>query len=178
MQLNKLLNLHQDANGVSLQKLLTSESSDIQLKELANRLCLRLEPIVFKDELRNLPKPTEKRNYNYIIHLRSPAHWTSLMIDNRNHRAYYFNSFANYFGDIPQEVLDFVKRAGCKLYFTDSPIQDANRGYCGQYCVLWLSFINRPSNDLKDFNDYLNLFKDMTTEILKYKKKHGSELNY
>jgi len=151
---------------------MTSETTDVQLRELANRLCLRLDGIVFKSELNKLPRPSEKRNYNYVIHLEDPQHWVATLIDNRNHRAYYFNSFANYFGDVPQEVVDFVKRAGCKLYFTESPVQSAISGMCGQYSILWLVYLNKKSNDIKDFNDYLDLFKDMTPEILKYKKRH------
>jgi len=193
MQLNKLLTLaasvfdpKEQTSDVkyssSLRKLLTAESSDHQLYELATKLYLRLEPIVFVDELNKLPKPTEKRNYNYIINLRDPAHWVGLMIDNRNHRAYYFNSFANEFGGTPAEIIDFVKRCNAILYETDQPIQDPNRGFCGQYTILWLSYMNRentiengilkPSNDLQDFNDYLDLFRDMTSNILRYKKNN------
>lgn len=155
---------------MQLNKLLSSESTDQQLKELANYLSIRLEPIIFKSELRNLPKPTEKRNYNYIIHLEDPTHWTALFIDNRNHKAYYFNSFSNEFGGIPSEILNFVKRANATLCSSIIPIQDPKRGYCGQYCILWLSYMNRSSNDIQDFNNYLRLFKDMTPEILKYKE--------
>lgn len=163
MQINKLI------GSGSLRSLLTSETSDIQLKELATRLCLRLEPIVFKDELRNLKTPSEKRNYNYIIHLRDPGHWCSILIDNRNKRAYWFNSFADRFDTIPQDILDFIKRAGCILYESDFPMQDPKRGFCGEYCVLWIYYMNRPTNDLKDFNDYLKLFKSTEEDIKKYK---------
>lgn len=156
----------------SLRSLLTSETTDSQLYELANRLCIRLEPIVFKDELRRLHTPTEKRNYNYIIHLRNPSHWTALFLDNRNHRAYYFNSFIDEFGEIPSDIIDFVKRCGAILYKSDKPVQDPKRGFCGQYCVLWLSYMNRPSNDIQDFNDYLNLFKNTKEDIIEYKKRH------
>lgn len=155
-----------------LRNLLTSESSDKQLKELANRLCIRLEPIVFKDELRNLKTPTESRNYNYVIHLRDPAHWTALFLDNKNKRAYYFNSFADKFDSIPNDVLDFVKRARCILYESDKPVQRPQTGFCGQYSMLWLAYMNRPTNDLKDFNDYLKLFKDTSGDIKKYKETH------
>lgn len=157
---------------MELNKLLRSETSDIQLKELANRLCVRLEPIVFKDELHNLKIPTEKRLYNYLIHLRDPAHWVSLVIDNKNHKAYYFNSFSYEFGGIPFEIIDFVKRSNSILYESDIPIQDPNRGYCGPYAVLFLYYINRPSNDINDFNDYLKLFKSSIDQVNKYKEIH------
>lgn len=157
---------------MNLNKLLTSETSDLQLRQLANRLCIRLDGILFKDELSKLPILTEKRNYSYIIHLRNLSHWTGLFIDNRSKRAYYFNSFSNCFGDIPNDIVSFVKRNKCILYESDKPIQRPEVGYCGPYSVLWLSYMNRPTNDIKDFDDYLNLFKDMTPENLKYKKRH------
>lgn len=160
-----------------MQRLLTAETSDKQLYDLANRLCLRIEPIVFHDELRLLKTPTEKRNYLYVIHLREPAHWIGLFLDNRFHKAYYFNSFAERFGEVSQYILDFIKRCKAVLYESDYPIQDPNRGYCGQYVLLWLSYMNRPTNDLLDFNDYLSKFKEMTNEIDKY-KENNPDLTY
>jgi hypothetical protein len=157
---------------MSLRDLLTSESSDKQLKELANRLCLRLDGIVFKSELSKIPTPSEKRNYNYIVHLEQPQHWTALFIDNRNKRAYWFNSFSDYFGEVPQDVLDFIKRSHCILYESDKPIQDPNYGQCGSFSILWLYYMNRPTNDLKDFNDYLKLFKSTEKDIKKYKENN------
>lgn len=155
-----------------MNKLLTAESTDKQLYDLAIKFCLRLEPIVYKDELRLVKTPTEKRNYNYIINLRDPAHWVSLFIDNRNHRAYYFNTFTNEFGGIPSDIIDFVKRCKAILYESDKPIQRSTTGYCGQYTMLWLSYMNRPSNDIKDFNDYLELFEDTSDQIKKWKEKY------
>ncbi len=155
-----------------MQRLLTSETTDQQLRELANRLCLRLDGVLFKDELSKLPIPTEKRNYLYIVHLREPSHWTGLFIDNRGHKAYWFNSFSDYFGGVPQDVLYFCKRCKAVLYESDKAPQSARSGMCGQYCILWLKYMNRKSNDILDFNEYLDLFKDMTPEILKYKKRH------
>lgn len=160
-----------------MQRLLTSETSDEQLRQLANRLCLRLDGILFKSELAKIHIPSEKRNYSYIVHLEQPQHWTALFIDNRNKRAYWFNSFAGYFGDVPQSVVDFVKRSHCILYQSDIPVQSARTGMCGQYCVLWLCYMNRKSNDIKDFNDYLKLFKSTEQDIKKYKEKN-SKLPY
>lgn len=157
---------------MSLLSLMSSESTDQQLYQLADKLCLRIEPIVFKYELNKLPRTTEPRNYNYIIHLGMPQHWVALLIDNKGHRAYYYNSFASYFGDIPQDVLDFTKKNKCILYTNDKATQSPKVGLCGQFCVLWLKYMNRPSNDIQDFNDYLNLFMDMKPEILKYKEKN------
>jgi Ulp1 protease family, C-terminal catalytic domain len=157
---------------MSLSSLLTAESTDKQLYELANRLCILLEPIVFKSELYKLPKPSESRNYNYIIHLETPQHWVALLIDNRGHKAYYFNSFADYFGDIPQEIIDFTKKSKCILYTSDKATQNPHSGSCGQYCVLWLKYMNLPTNDVEDFDSYLKLFRDMGPDILKYKEKN------
>jgi hypothetical protein len=176
--MNKILTLFpEEIKGGSLKNLLTSETTDDQLRQLANRLCLRLDGIVFKDELSKLPKLTEPRNYSYIIHLREPAHWTALMCDNRTHRAYYYNSFADHFGDIPQDLLDFCKKNKLILYSSDKPIQLAQVGNCGQFAVLYLSYLNRPTNDVYDFNQYLSKFKDVTEDILRYKEKH-KDLNY
>ena len=161
----------------SLKSLLTDETTDRQLYDLANRLCLRLDGIYFHDELLKLPKLTEKRNYSYVVHLRDPAHWCALFIDNRNHKAYWYNSFAHYFGDIPQDVIDFAKKNKCIIYTSDMPIQRGEDGKCGAFAVLYLSYLNRPTNDIYDFYDYLSKFKDVTEDILKYKEKH-SDLPY
>ena len=161
-----------------LSSLMTAETTDTQLRELANKLCIRIDAIVFKSELSKLPRPSEHRNYNYVIHLEDPAHWTALFLDNRTHRAYYFNSFSNEFGGTPTDIIDFVKRSKAILYESDQPIQRSTTGYCGQYTMLWLRYINRPSNDIKDFNDYLELFEDTSDQIKKWKEKHGSNLNY
>lgn len=149
-------------NNIPLRKLLLSETSDSQLRLLANKLGLYIDHIVYADELNKVRKPTEKRNYSYILNLRDPAHWVGLFVDNKNHRAYYFNSFANEFEGIPSQVIDFVKSIKAVLYESDYPIQDNRRGFCGEYVVLWLYYMNRPSEDLIDFNEYLKLFSNFS----------------
>lgn len=45
-----------------IRKLLTAESSDKQLSELASKLGVYIDKIIYIDELRYLPKLTEKKD--------------------------------------------------------------------------------------------------------------------
>lgn len=159
-----------------MDKLMTSMTTDKQLYDLANMVGLRLEPIVFKDELSLLPKPTEKRNYNYIINMSNSnelgSHWVALFVDAKRGISYFFNSFADEFDSIPDEITQFTKRIGSILCKNTKPIQNPSRGYCGQYCILFLIKLNRPTDDIYDYNDFLKIFKNTMNSIDKYKEKH------
>lgn len=157
-----------------MEKLLTSETSNVQLYELASHLGLVLQPIVYKEDLIHMKIPIVSSNY--IINLKEPSHWVALYIYIKNNRkiAYYFNSFDDYFGDIPQEIMQFIKRIGCNEYVeNEKAIQDPKRGYCGEYALLFLKYMNsRHRLPEVSYNKFLNKFNDVSIDIWNWMSKH------
>jgi hypothetical protein len=161
-----------------MNKLFTSETTDQQLYRLALLVGIKLEPIVFKDELIHLPKP--KRSSNYIINLGTTdtggTHWVALYIEiNRKIKvAYYFNSFSDFYGKIPIEVMSFIKRIGAILYVSnDISIQNPRRGFCGEYSIDFLVHMNNHSNDsITNYKLFLDDYKNMDSFNKIYKLAH------
>lgn len=159
-----------------MNKLLTSESTDKQLYELATRVGIHVDYIIFINELKCI-KLQKNKICNIIINLYNTdtnsgiRHWIALYYDG-NHSLYYFNSFSNLIGQIPKQVFDICNKFKCILSFNNIAIQDPKRGFCGQYCIYWLYMINRSTNDIKDFNSFLKKFSNMSTDVINYIQRH------
>lgn len=161
--------------------LFTSMTTDQQLYKIANKVGLRLEPIIYKNELLQVPKLTEKRNYNYIINMSNSneigSHWIGLFVDAKRRIAYYFNSFAEEFNLMPIEIITFTMRNKLQLYYSQEPIQNPYRGFCGQYVIAWLLEMNKTTDDLLDYNRYMRRFNNSMELIYKFKSNKLKKVN-
>jgi hypothetical protein len=113
---------------------------------------------------------------NFIINLREPAHWCGLHIDRKN-VAYWFNSFGNKM-PIPVDVINFLKRCKCPLYYdSDKPVQLARTGHCGQFVLDFFMHMQKGNKSPIDlYEGFLSHLDDTTDEVVNYLKiRH---LNY
>lgn len=129
-------------------------TSDKDLIKLMKELNLSLNNICFKDKL----KEKKIKNGNYIINMASSTdnngtHWTCFHIDGEN--CYYFDSI----GLKPlQEIIDYCKDK--KGLYNPHQIQKINSNYCGEWCCLYLSYMNESSNKKNNFEKFIKNFKD------------------
>ena len=177
----------------------TSMTTDTQLYEMANLAGIKLEPILFKDELNKVRKinTSNKRttsnkwphpiHKNYIINLGTTTtggtHWVALYLSMSPSRkvAYYFNSFSDEFNnnqDIPIEIYEFMKRQGISSYYYNTKsIQDPKLGYCGQFSLDFLIHMNdNKRTELESYNAFLRKFKNKDPIIAKYIEKHPDSM--
>lgn len=168
--MNKLLTSELHQKGVGIKALLSSETSRSQLLELARRLGLHINAICYVDQLRNVHVPTSTKT-NYIVNLKEPAHWCGIHINNK--KAYWFNSFSELM-PIPKEVLQFFKRCGCTMYYdSDKPVQLTSTGYCGEFVLDWLLFMNRRGHSSTDnFEAFLRHLNSTKKDVMSYKIRH------
>ncbi len=120
--------------------------------------CRRFGILVNQIGFRN--KLIKGENPNYIINLASAGqegtHWVALYLGDN---AYYFDSF----GQVPPlEVLDLIDQCGYPEYFINAKqIQDIRSGFCGEYCVLFLKYMNaRNGTEMQRFSRFQNKFRD------------------
>lgn len=160
-----------------MNKLLSSETTNYQLMELAKKLGLHINNIVYVDQLRYIPA----KQGNYIINLRKPTHWTGLYIDGK--KAFYFNSYASIMS-IPKEVIQFMKRCKCTMYYdSDKSVQLSSQGHCGQFTIDFLCYMNfaakqqraadslqpnKSGNPVINYERFLSHLHSTNKENLKY----------
>jgi len=145
--------------------------TDIQIKDLAEKLSIPLEAVCFKSNLKHMKL---KYNRSYIINLEDEidkdgdrndgTHWTCFQVDeykNGKKMACYFDSYGV---APPTDVIDFV---GEEIPFNKKNIQSLMNNACGWYCLAYLHFINafpQRSGDLYDDTEgFLSLFDDLNT---------------
>jgi hypothetical protein len=148
--------------------------SDIQLKDLAKKMSIPLEAVVFKDELLTLGKL--KHNRSYIINMENEldehgnpnegSHWTCFQVNeypNGKVEGVYFDSYGV---QSPKIVTEFC---GCDLPYSTIDIQSLMSGICGYYCLAYLHFINAYPDRTKDIfidtDNFLSLFEDLNKSI-------------
>jgi len=164
-----------------MNKLLTSETTNYQLMEIAKRLGLYINNIVYADQLRYVPA----KEGNYIVNLKEPAHWTALYINRK--KAFYFNSFSSLM-PIPKEVIQFMKRCHCTMYYdSDKAVQLPREGYCGEYAIDFLVHMNfgakhqraadslQPNtsgNPVDNYENFLSHLHSTNKETAKYIIRH------
>ena len=110
--------------------------TNIELQSQADHLGLPLKAICYKDQLRFLPPP--RPSQGYIVNLHDSGgpgtHWVAVAITTNN-KAIYFDSFGM---KPPLEVLSFLSNYH-DVYYNINDIQDIDEGYCGEYCILFLT---------------------------------------
>lgn len=133
-----------------------SITSDEDLYSLAEKYRILLNNIVSRDELTKMPYD------NYIINLASSqnpgTHWVALYLP-KNRTPVYFDSF----GMVPPlEVINLIKNSGHKNYLVnEKQIQDIRSGYCGEYCLMFLRFMNRSNPSKKNLKQFLAKFRKL-----------------
>lgn len=151
--------------------------SDYQIKELASKMSIPLEDVLFKDELE---APLEY-NKAYIINIEDSmdehgnpndgTHWTYLQCNKTNNgkiECIYFDPY----GVAPPENIKKVVKQTTKqngLPYTEVDIQSLMNNACGYYCLALGHFINasqyRSNNLYDDVNDFLSLFDDLNKSV-------------
>jgi hypothetical protein len=142
-------------------------TTDKQLLKMAQKFDIPLRNICFKDALND----DQPENGCYIINLadsdENGTHWVCLSIENDG--CSYFDSFGF---PPPNEVIEFCKRRGDKkILINAEPIQNMASGYCGQYCINFLTYMThlkgtgRTSSPFKtpnSFKKYAAFLKQFT----------------
>jgi len=151
--------------------------TDYQIKELAHKMSIPLEDVLFKDELES---PLEY-NKAYIIniedsvdeegHPNDGTHWTYLQCNkypNGKIESIYFDPYG---APPPESVKKAVKQTTKQngLPYTEVDVQSLMNNACGYYCLALGHFINasqyRSNNLYTDVNDFLSLFDDLNKSI-------------
>lgn len=155
-----------------MNKLLTAETSNYQLQEIAKRIGLPINAIVYVEQMKHLSIPTT-RIANYIINLHHPAHWVGVIVMKYNGKkiGFYFNSLL--YPDISKEIIHFFKRCGCFEYYdSKKAVQLAREGFCGEYVIDWLFHMNKKNNPFDAYKAFLNKLRSTNNEIENYLNQH------
>ena len=151
--------------------------TDYQIRDLAKRMSIPLEDVVFKDELE---APLEY-NKAYIIniedsvdengHPNDGTHWTYLQCNkypNGKIESIYFDPYG---APPPESVKKAVKETTKQngLPYTEVDVQSLMNNACGYYCLALGHFINasqyRSNHLYTDVNDFLSLFDDLNKSV-------------
>jgi hypothetical protein len=109
-------------------------TSSLQLRNLAKKYNIKLDYIIYKDQLVDIPIKDE---LNIIINMSNSdeagTHWVCLYINKPRNLAIYADSF----GIVPPlTVTDYINTHNLtNYYYSNIVIQDSNHGHCGQYSL-------------------------------------------
>lgn len=151
--------------------------TDSQLYELADKMNIPLEDVIFKTECPN--KFEFNKSYIFNLddeydekgHLKSGSHWTCLQINkypNDTIQAIYFDAYG---APPPESIKKCFKRTTGKdkIPFCEKDIQSLMSNACGWYCCAYLHFINNFSHRTKDLyadtENYLSMFDDLNKSV-------------
>jgi hypothetical protein len=132
-----------------------STTTNVQLMNLAKKMGLPLNAVVYKDLLDNEPF----EDGAYILNMASSTdsnggtHWIGLYVKYPD--AYYFDSF----GVVPPlEIIKYCKDNGIKkIIVSDKQIQRSQYGRCGQYTLAFLYAMHKGRGPyLKRYQKFLN----------------------
>jgi len=149
--------------------------SDLDLKEMAIPLKIKLNGVLCKDKL------TSVKQGGYIINMQSSvdcetgerntgSHWIALYIT--KNKAYYCDSFGL---PPPEEILTAIKNRS--LIFNDVQIQNINSYYCGLYALIFLYFMQHGYGLIQNrMLKYQSNFKQDTRKNLKILKSNYIQL--
>ena len=131
------------------------ETNGYELRELASRMGIYIHYLIPMRNIKSLRLPGEGI-YNIIIN--HNHHWIAIFIEKKH--MYYFNSFSSNYEEVPGDVKLFARRNHMRT-ITDSikSIQDVNYGYCGQYCIDFLYYMNKKGQpNAMDYQMFLNRY--------------------
>lgn len=147
--------------------------TNIQVEDLAERMGVPLEPVVFKSELATM---TLRYNKSYIINLEDEfddtgeknggSHYVAFQVNHYLDKADELVYFDSYGCAPPNEVLNFCKVKA--IPYSEIDVQSIMADVCGWYCLAFLHFINawegRSRNLYQDAEHFTSLFKDLNKE--------------
>ena len=147
--------------------------TNIQVIDLAERMNIPLEDVVFKSELANM---TLRYNKSYIINLEDEfdeegrknqgSHYVCFQVNHYSDKPDEQVYFDSYGCAPPNEVLEFCKVKA--MPYSEIDIQSIMASFCGWACLAFLHFINawegRSKNLYQDAEHFTSLFKDMNTD--------------
>jgi hypothetical protein len=147
--------------------------TNIQVEDLAERMKVPLECVVFKSELTNM---TLKYNKSYIINLENEfdedgqnnqgSHYVAFQVNHYLDKADEHVYFDSYGCAPPNEVLLFCKVK--EMPYSEIDVQSIMADCCGWFCLAFLHFINswehRSKNLYQDAEHFTSLFKDMNKD--------------
>jgi len=154
--------------------------NNVQVKDLASRMGIRLESVCFKSELKDMKM---KPNMCYIINLEDEFDENGEPNDGSHYTCFQYNKYPKkdcrdeyvYFDSFgiapPQEVLDFCGVPQMPHSIID--IQSLMSNACGWYCLSFLYWINvfpgRSMDLYRDAETFTLLFNDLNkTNDFKY----------
>lgn len=131
-----------------------STTTNVQLMNLAKKMSLPLNAVIYKDLLDNEPF----QDGAYILNMQSSTdgggtHWIGLYV--KYPESYYFDSF----GIVPPlEVINYCANNGIKkIIVSDKQIQRSQYGHCGQYTLAFLHAMHKSRGPyLKRYQKFLN----------------------
>jgi len=147
--------------------------TNIQVKDLAKRMGIRLEAVCFKSELKDMKL---KHNVGYIINLEDQYDEDGEPNEGSHYTCFLYNKYPKkdcrdevvYFDSYgvapPQEVLDFcgVKE---EMPYNTIDVQSLMANCCGWFCLAFLYYINvfqgRTMNLYTDCEHFTSLFHDL-----------------
>lgn len=162
---------------------MTSTLSNFELQKLAKIEGIKINAIVYKDNLKDL----EPKTGYYIINLQDNVentggtHWTLLII--KTNFCFYYDPF----GVLPTpDVIDFCKRIqNVRLAYSRQIMQNIKSSTCGFYVLAVMIYLkNVKTNQLyKKMNNYFRLyFEDNTKKndknLAKFFKKYSKQPDY
>ena len=110
-------------------------TTNIDLEQLAQKNKIKLDYIIFKDELSKIPY---KANLNIILNMSSTGHpgthW--IAVRTYNNMILYFDSFGVEPSD---EILDYARINKKKVIYNDYQIQHLKDEDCGQLSLAFLA---------------------------------------
>ena len=136
--------------------LLTSNTTGFQLREIAKRLGLTIDYILPLHYIKHVTLQNPNKVTNIILNTHN--HWIALFIQKKT--CYYFNSFAELYEPLPNDVVLFCQKNGITNIITNfKAIQSPLTGYCGIYVLDFLLYMNKKSNsNIKDYNQFLDKY--------------------
>jgi hypothetical protein len=147
--------------------------TNLQVEDLAVRMRIPLENVVFKSELKDM---VLRYNRSYIINLENEFDETGEKNQGSHYVAFQVNHYVDkpdeyvYFDSFgcapPNEVLLFCKVKA--MPYSEIDIQSIMANFCGWACLAFLHFINswegRSRNLYQDAEHFTSLFKDLNKE--------------
>jgi hypothetical protein len=155
MTSSQSVRLHPDDEGLLSKPM----STNTDLEYWADKYKIRLNAVVSKDMLKNLTP----RSGGYIVNLDDSTgggtHWVCLWLEKKGKPSAYFDSFGI---APPIAIMNFARRHKSRLIYSEKKIQHLNGGYCGQYCLLFLRWMNRvkPPQLYDKYINFLRIFKE------------------
>lgn len=123
-----------------------------QLRELANRLNVKINYIGFAEQLKHLPKPGFS-----IINLGDDTiggtHWVLWYIDPQRKHDIYFDSY----GAPPEDKIIELSKSD-DIIINSKQVQGYYEQYCGIWAITAAAYLNRHVNKKKAFSDFIAKF--------------------